>query len=84
MPFPVQRPVIGIAEDPDSSSTLARVEICHRPKNIEEYGLRHVLRFARVTNDAACHFENQATIAVEQYAKGVVAAGRHLLHQLLI
>src|SRR5271156_5269153 len=43
--------MIGVLQYPYLSSAFGRIELCHRPQNIQEDVLHNVFRLTRVAND---------------------------------
>src|SRR5271170_5936909 len=76
--------VIRILHQPHLSIAFAGVKLCHGTKNIQENGLRNVLRLTGIANNLQCDAQDQLLVAVEEDSERVALSLLQAGHKLLV
>jgi len=63
--------VVRILHQPHLSIAFEGVELCHRAINIQEHGLRNILRLAEVADNPQRNAQDQLLVAVEEDSEGI-------------
>ena len=84
MPPSIERPPIGILQQPHSKCAPALVKTCQGTEEVKEYSLDDLLRLAGITHDFQSDTENQLVVPVEKHNKGIVSASQKLTGQFFV